>query len=92
MLSEKRKTANRFFQRQHKEKMYDAGFKQRVIWVKRDEADTPSVLNLDSFLKAFRRLVRNIPKEKRQRLFKDILSMAEYAARQDSLQGGTHGK
>lgn len=93
MVSETRKTANRVSQRQFKKKMYEAGFKQQVVWVKRDEAGASSSLSLNSFLSAFRRLVRNIPKEKHQKLFKDILSITEYAACQSLPQGeDAHGK
>jgi hypothetical protein len=84
MASDTRKTANRVFQRQHKGKMYAAGFKQRVIWVKRDEGYQLPVLDVKSFLTIFRRFVRVIPKEKRARLFRDILSMTEYLTRQNN--------
>jgi hypothetical protein len=90
MVNETRKTANRVFQRQHKEKLYAAGFKQKIIWVKRDETDSSPVLDLTSFLNAFRQLIRVIPREKRPRLFRDILSMTEYEAHH--ISGENHGK
>jgi hypothetical protein len=88
MANKSRKTANRLFQREHKERMYSAGFKQRVVWVKRDEDDTAAITDLKSFLSEFRQMVKVIPKEKRSRLFRDILAITEYTAR----QGETYGK
>lgn len=82
-----RKTANRIFQREHKERLYDAGFKQRVIWIKRN-VDAEGTPDLKTFLPAFRSLLKDIPKENRPRLFRDILSLTEYTA----WQGDIHGK
>jgi hypothetical protein len=88
MVSKSRKTANRLFQREHKERMYSAGFKQRVVWIKRDDDDAATTTDMKSFLSAFRQMVKVIPKEKRSRLFRDILSITEYTA----WQGETYGK
>ena len=73
-----RRAANRVFQRQYKEKMYAAGFKQKVIWIKREDDPAPApAADLKFFLPAFRRAVKLIPKEKRPKLFRDILSIVE---------------
>jgi hypothetical protein len=87
MAKTNRKTANRIFQREHKERLYNAGFKQRVIWIQRD-GTTAHVTDVKTFLSVFRPLLRNVPKENRPLLFRDILSLTEYAV----WQGDTHGK
>ena len=83
MTGKAKRIANREFQRQHKERMYNAGFKQRVVWVKRDEDESVQDMNLKNFMDVFRKQIKTVPKEKLPRLFKDILSITDYASQQN---------
>jgi hypothetical protein len=81
-----KKEANTERQRLFKEKMYNAGLKQRIVWVKRDTENAAHATDVKSFIAALQEHLKYIPKEQRAKLFEDLLSMSEYAAWKNDLE------
>jgi hypothetical protein len=71
-------------QRRFKQRMYDQGYKQRIIWVKRDEENDsskyPGLLNRRLFLSALDEFTAKFSKTKLSRLYNAILAFIKGGA------------
>ena len=57
--------------------MYAAGFKQRVVWVPREDSDPPSRMSRDTFMRRLDKLVADWSNAKRAKTFVDVLTIIE---------------
>ena len=62
-------------QRKFKEKMYKAGFKQMILWVKRKEAKTAAKMTHTEFVRAFRKLTAGWDKESLSPLYSLLIKI-----------------
>jgi len=63
-------------QRKFKKRMYKAGFKQVVVWVKRKEAKTPEKMSISEFVRQLKKLTGRMDTEiltKQLNLFIEII-------------------
>jgi hypothetical protein len=66
-------------QREYKQRMYDQGYKQKVIWVKREEKKKASSGTIDRtlFLSRLDELTATLTKSQLSRLFHSILTFVK---------------
>ena len=68
---------NREYQRKFKEKMYNAGFKQKIIWVERKEPKRAPKINMSKFISKVKKLTSNWDEEKRSELFNLLIKITK---------------
>jgi len=73
-------------QRIYKERMYKAGFKQTIVWVKRKDEKQPEKLSMAEFVKRFRKITSRMEEEKISRLLKMFLKIAKAKKEEEKLR------
>jgi len=73
-------------QRIYKERMYKAGFKQTIVWVKRKDEKQPDKLSMAEFVKRFRKLTSRMEEEKISRLLKMFLKITKAKKEEEKLR------
>jgi hypothetical protein len=64
-------------QRAYKERLYRAGFKQMIVWVKRKEGKTPKEMNIAEFAGKLKKLTVGMSEEAITRLLKLLIKIAK---------------
>jgi hypothetical protein len=57
--------------------MYAAGFKQRVVWVPREDPDVPARMSRDTFMRRLDKIMADWSKAKQAQTFVDVLTIIE---------------
>jgi len=73
-------------QREYKERMYKAGFKQTIVWVKRKEEKQPVKLSFTEFVKKLRKLTTGMKEEKVNNLLKMFIKIAKSKKEEEKLR------
>jgi hypothetical protein len=68
---------NTEIQKDFKERMYKAGFKQTIVWVERKEVKQPKKLSFTEFKNKFNKLTAEMDDKKIDRLLKMFLKIAK---------------
>jgi hypothetical protein len=63
--------------REFKKRMYDQGYKQKVIWVKRDDSKTIGLIDRKLFMSKLDELSADFTKIKLNRLYHAVLSFVK---------------
>jgi G:T-mismatch repair DNA endonuclease (very short patch repair protein) len=64
-------------QRAYKERLYKAGFKQTMVWVKRKEAKMPEKISIANFVKQLKELTAGLSEEALTQLLKLLIKIAK---------------
>jgi len=64
-------------QRRYKERLYKAGLKQTVIWVKRKESKMPEKMSMTEFTRELKRITAGLDKGFLTRLLNKLLKIAK---------------
>jgi len=73
-------------QREYKKRMYKAGFKQTIVWVKRKEEKQPEKLSFTEFVKKFRKLTSGMNEEKINKLLKMFIKITKAKKEEEKLR------
>jgi len=73
-------------QREYKKRMYKAGFKQTIVWVKRKEEKQPVKLSFTEFVKQLRKLTSGMNEEKINKLLKMFIKIAKAKKEEEKLR------
>jgi hypothetical protein len=73
-------------QREYKARMYRAGFKQTIVWVKRKEEKQPVKLSFTEFVKQLRKITSGMKEEKLNKLLKMFIKIAKSRKEEEKLR------
>ena len=73
-------------QREYKKRMYKAGFKQTIVWVKRKEEKKPEKLTFTEFVKQLKKLMSGMSEEKINKLLYMFLKIAKARKEEEKLK------
>ena len=73
-------------QRKFKKRMYKAGFKQNIVWLKRKEERLPEKLSVTEFVKKLRKITADMNDEKFDKLLKMFLKIAKAKKEEEKLR------
>jgi len=73
-------------QREYKKRMYNAGFKQTIVWVKRKEERQPVKLSFTEFVKKLRKLTNGMDEEKLNKLLNMFIKITKSKKEEEKLK------
>jgi hypothetical protein len=73
-------------QREYKDRMYKAGFKQTIVWVKRKEEKQSLKLSFTEFVKKLKKLMSGMDEEKINKLLKMFIKIAKAKKEEEKLR------
>jgi len=73
-------------QRKYKERMYKAGFKQTIVWVKRKDGKKPEKMSMAEFVRQLKKLTSGMDRETLTRLFNLLIKIAKSKKEEEKLK------
>jgi len=73
-------------QRKYKQRMYKAGFKQIMVWVKRKEGKTPEKISMAEFIIQLKKLTAKMDGETLTKLFNLLIKIVKSKKEEEKLK------